>query len=132
LMIRVPVPAGAGFAALLREVRGRVIAAADHQVHRFLDVAALVPYPVHFFYERWGGPAHLPGVESQPFTLPPELCLNWTFADGDPDLSVPRMSLVEQPDGTIAGRLLYNAEAFARETVERLADAYLTYLREWG
>lgn len=128
LMLRIGLDEAYSFDALLREVRGRVIEAADHQTHRFLDAARMVPYPVHFFFESWGGPAHLPGVESEPVPLPAELCLAWPFADGDPDLSVPRMSLVERPDGALAGRLLYNAEAFDRRGVERLARTFLTFI----
>jgi acyl-CoA synthetase (AMP-forming)/AMP-acid ligase II len=131
LMIRVPAAGAEDLDELLRRVRARVIEAADHQVHRFLDVAAAVPYPVHFFFESWGGPAHLPGLDSHPFPLPPELCLAWPFADGDPDLSAPRLSLVEQPDGAISGRLLYNTEAYARQTVAELAERYLSYIETY-
>src|SRR6266545_2129447 len=130
IMIRIPLDAAGDFPALLRRVRERVIEAADHQVHRFAEVAAMVPYPVHFFFESWGGPAHLPGLASEPVPLPPELGLTWPFADGDPDLSVPRLSLVEYPDARIAGRLLYNAEAFDRRTVRRLADRYVTFIHD--
>jgi acyl-CoA synthetase (AMP-forming)/AMP-acid ligase II len=128
LMIRVPVPGGEPFADLLGRVRSRVIEATDHQAHRFLDAAGAVPYPAHFFFESWGGPAHLPGVVSRPVALPPELCLTWTFAEGDPDLSVPRLSLVEYPGGPVAGRLLYNAEAFEAGTVQALGRSYLAFL----
>jgi hypothetical protein len=128
LMIRVPV--AGSFDELVRAVRQRVIEAADHQTHRFLDVATLVPYPVHFFFESWGGPAHLPGVDSEPFPLPPELRLHWPFAPGDPDLSAPRLSLVEAPDGHLTGRLLYNAQAYRPSTVEDLAGRLAAYLHD--
>jgi hypothetical protein len=107
---------------LVSAVRARVVEAADHQVHRFLDVAAMVPYPVHFFFESWGGPAHLPGVDSQPYALPAQLRLHWPFAPDDPDLSAPRLSLVQQPDGELTGRLLYNELAYRRATVAALGD----------
>ena len=126
LMIRIPLDGG--YPDIARAVRERVIEAADHQAHRFLDVAAMVPYPVHFFFESWGGPAHLPGVESTPFPLPPELRLHWPFAPGDPDLSAPRLSLVEAPDGYLTGRLLYNALAYQPSTVEDLAVRLVSYL----
>ena len=127
LMIRVPLTAGS-FDALVSAVRARVVEAVDHQVHRFLDVAAMVPYPVHFFFESWGGPAHLPGVESEPYPLPPELRLHWPFAPGDPDLSAPRLSLVQQPDGELSGRLLYNELAYERATVVSLGDRLVAVL----
>jgi hypothetical protein len=128
LMIRVRLDGADTFEALLHRVRTSVIGAADHQAHRFLDAIGQVPYPVLFFYESWGGPAHLPGLESEPVALPPELCLNWTFAEGDPDLSAPRLSLVEGPDGTVAGRLLYNAEAYQRATVCGLATRLVEFI----
>ena len=77
-----------------------------------------------------GGPAHLPGVDSEPFPLPPELRLHWPFAPGDPDLSAPRLSLVEAPDGHLTGRLLYNAQAYRPSTVEDLAGRLAAYLHD--
>jgi hypothetical protein len=88
----------------------------------------MVPYPVHFFFESWGGPAHLPGVDSEPYPLPPELRLHWPFAPGDPDLSAPRLSLVQQPDGELSGRLLYNELAYERATVVSLGDRLVAVL----
>lgn len=126
LMIRIPVDGP--FPVVLASVRERVVEAADHQVHRFLDVSELVPYPVHFFFESWGGPAHLPGVDSEPLPLPPQLRLHWPFAPGDPDLSAPRLSLVEAPNGHLTGRLLYNAQAYQPSTVEDLATRLVAYL----
>ena len=129
LMVRIPLGAGS-FDELVATVRTRVIEATDHQAHRFLDVTAMVPHPMHFFFESWGGPAHLPGVESQPYPLPPELRLHWPFAPDDPDLSAPRLSIVERPDGELAGRLLYNDLAYQRTTVEDLADRLVGELSE--
>jgi len=124
LLPRVDAGGDPPFAELLARVRASTLAAIDHQFYPYEEFRVRVPEPAWVRYESWGGLAHFPGLESEPFELPREAAPEeWHIPDGD--RTVPELALSEQPDGSVAGWLVYNVYAFERATIERLADAFL-------
>jgi len=124
LLPRVDASGDPPFAELLARVRASTLAALDHQFYPYEEFRVRFPHPAWVRYESWSGPAHFPGLESEPFELPRDLVPEeWHIAGGD--LTVPELALTEQPDGSLAGWLVFNVYAFERATIELLVDAFL-------
>ncbi|MFI6977692.1 AMP-binding protein [Embleya sp. NPDC050154] len=125
LLIRVDLHGDPSFEDLVGRVRGAALAANEHQCYPFAEFYPRFPDAAWIRYESWTNPAHFLGLLSEPFELPRELDAEWGTPGGRPDLGVPELALAEQPDGTIAGWLLYNDRAFERGVVEGLARAFV-------
>ena len=124
LLPRVDAGGDPTFAELLARVRTATLGALDHQFYPYEEFRVRFPQPAWVRYESWSGPAHFPGLESEPFELPRDLVPEeWHIAGGD--LTVPELALTEQPDGSLAGWLVFNVYAFERATIELLVDAFL-------
>ncbi|MBO3749374.1 AMP-binding protein [Streptosporangiaceae bacterium NEAU-GS5] len=128
LLLRLDLRGDPGYPALLRQAREVTLAAVEHQHYPYARYARRVPHPAWLRFESWDGPAHLPGLDSEPFPLPRELGFDWPLAPGEIDLSVPELALTEQPGGELTGWLVYNRHAYDRGTVEDLAAAFLAHL----
>lgn len=126
LLPRVDAGGDPPFGELLARVRTSTLAALDNQFYPYEEFRVRFPHAAWVRYESWAGPAHLPGLESEPFELPHETAAEeWHIEGGD--LTVPELALSEQPDGSLAGWLVYNVYAFERATIERLAGAFLRF-----
>ncbi|WP_246127189.1 class I adenylate-forming enzyme family protein [Embleya hyalina] len=125
LLIRVDLGGDPSYDGLLDRVRTASLAATEHQCYPFAEFYPRFPDAAWVRYESWSNQAHFLGLLSEPFELPRQLDAEWPTPDGRPDLGVPELALTEQPDGTIAGWLLYNDRAFARPVVEDLARAFV-------
>ncbi|MFF7246843.1 AMP-binding protein [Embleya sp. NPDC008237] len=125
LLIRVDLHGDPSFDELLTRVRSAALAANEHQSYPFAEFYPRFPDAAWIRYESWSNRAHFLGLVSEPFELPRELDAEWSTPGGRPDLGVPELALTEQPDGTIAGWLLYNERAFAPSVVEDLAQAFV-------
>ena len=126
LLPRVDAGGDPPFAELLARVRASTLAALDHQFYPYEEFRVRFPHAAWIRYESWGGPAHFPGLESEPLELPRDLVPEeWRIAGGD--LTVPELALTERPDGSLAGWLVHNVYAFERATIERLAEAFLRF-----
>jgi acyl-CoA synthetase (AMP-forming)/AMP-acid ligase II len=126
LLLRVDVSDDPSFTDLLARVRGVVLDATDHQYYPYEQFSRQIPQPAWLRFERWAGPVHFPGLESEPFDLPRELMFSWPMPG--PDLSVPELALTEHPDGSITGWLVYNHLTFDLPAIEQLAQMFLTRL----
>jgi acyl-CoA synthetase (AMP-forming)/AMP-acid ligase II len=127
LLLRLDLRGAPSYPRLLRRVRATVLAATDRQHYPYEEFSRKVPHPAWFRYERWPGEACFPGLASGPFALPRELMFDWPMPPGEVDRSVPELALTEQPDGSLAGWLVYNRRAFDRPTVAALGDALRSY-----
>ncbi|MGW9210211.1 AMP-binding protein [Embleya sp. NPDC055664] len=125
LLIRVDLGGDPSYDDLLDRVRTTAVAATEHQCYPFAEFYPRFPDAAWVRYESWSNQAHFLGLVSEPFDLPRQLDAEWPTPDGRPDLGVPELALTEQPDGTIAGWLLYNDHAFAPSVVEDLAQAFV-------
>jgi hypothetical protein len=124
LLLRVDLRGAPAYGDLLRRVRGVVLAAAEHQHYPYEEFSRQVPDPAWFRYERWPGEACFPGLASGPFPLPRELMFDWPLPPGQADLSVPELALTEQPDGSLAGWLVFNQHAYDRAAIVELGRAF--------
>jgi acyl-CoA synthetase (AMP-forming)/AMP-acid ligase II/acyl carrier protein len=122
LLLRVDLRGGPAFGELLRRVRGVVLAAIEHQHYPYREFSRQVPDPAWLRYERWPGQACFPGLASGPFELPRELMFDWPLPPGEVDRSVPELALTEQPDGSMAGWLVYNRRAYQPAAVAALGE----------
>ncbi|WP_121160282.1 AMP-binding protein [Micromonospora pisi] len=127
LLLRVDAGADPTLDELLDRVRGTALSAIDHQYYPYAEFYPRFPNAAWLRFESWGGVTHFPGLVSEPFELPRALDADWPTPNGEPDLGVPELAMLEQPDGSISGWLLWNSYAFERSTMERLA-AMLTRL----
>ncbi|MEV7231099.1 condensation domain-containing protein [Polymorphospora sp. NPDC051019] len=128
LPLRIDTGGDPTFADLLDRVRATTLAAVDHQYYPFAEFYARFPAAAWLRFESWGGDPHFPGLISQGFPLPRALDADWPTPDGQPDLGVPELAVVEQPDGSLSGWLLWNSYAFDRSTPRRLAAGLLRLL----
>jgi acyl-CoA synthetase (AMP-forming)/AMP-acid ligase II/acyl carrier protein len=127
LLLRVDAGGGPSFEELLGRVRAAVLAATEHQYYPYEEFSRRIRYPAWFRFESWDAPAHFPGLESGPHELPRELMFDWALPPGELDIGVPELALAQQPDGSVAGWLVYNRLAFETTTIERLARAFLDF-----
>lgn len=130
LLLRVDTSGAPGPAGLLARTRRVVLDALDHQHHPFVEFYLRHPGAAWLRVETWGGQAHLPGLESEPFDLPRALDADWPTPGGEPDLQSPELAVVEHPDGSLAGHLLYNHHAFPPSTMDELAARVAALLRD--
>ncbi|GLY24112.1 condensation domain-containing protein [Micromonospora sp. NBRC 101691] len=128
LPLRIDTGGDPPFTDLLDRVRGTALDAVDHQYYPFAEFYARFPAAAWLRFESWGGDPHFPGLISEGFPLPRALDADWPTPDGRPDLGVPELAMVEQPDGSLSGWLLWNSYAFDPTTPRRLADALLHLL----
>ncbi|MEV0393973.1 condensation domain-containing protein [Polymorphospora rubra] len=128
LPLRIDTAGDPTFTELLDRVRATALAAVDHQYYPFAEFYARFPAAAWLRFESWGGDPHFPGLLSQGFPLPRALDADWPTPDGQPDLGVPELAMVEQPDGSVSGWLLWNSYAFDRSTPRRLAAGLLRLL----
>ncbi|MGC0416365.1 condensation domain-containing protein [Embleya sp. AB8] len=126
LLIRIDLGGDPSFGELLGRVKAAALAATEHQSYPFAEFYPRFPDAAWIRYESWTDRAHFLGLLSEPFELPRQLDAEWSTPGGRPDLGVPELALAEQPDGTIAGWLLYNDRAFEPAVVERLAQDFVT------
>jgi acyl-CoA synthetase (AMP-forming)/AMP-acid ligase II len=126
LLLRIDLSDDPSFTDLLARVRRTVLDATDHQYYPYEQFSRQIPQPAWLRFERWAGPVHFPGLESEPFDLPRELMFAWPMPG--PDLSVPELALTEHPDGSITGWLVYNHLTFGPPAIEQLARRFLTGL----
>ncbi|MEV4624884.1 AMP-binding protein [Micromonospora sp. NPDC049523] len=122
LLLRIDARADPTFDELLERVRSTALDAIDHQYYPYAEFYPRFPNSAWLRFESWGGVTHFPGLDSEPFELPRALDADWPTPNGEPDLGVPELALLEQPDGSISGWLLWNSYAFDRSTMERLAE----------
>ncbi|HXM57267.1 MAG TPA: AMP-binding protein [Candidatus Dormibacteraeota bacterium] len=128
LLPRVDTGGDPPFTELLARVRTSTLTALDNQFYPYEAFRVRFPHAAWVRYESWGGPAHFPGLESEPFELPREIVPEeWHIEGGD--RTVPELSLSERPDGSLSGWLVYNVYAFEQATIERLAEAFLRFSR---
>ncbi|BCJ74749.1 hypothetical protein CS0771_42930 [Catellatospora sp. IY07-71] len=130
LLLRVDTSGAPGAAGLLARTRRVVLDALDHQHHPFVEFYLRHPGAAWLRVETWGGQAHLPGLESEAFDLPRALDADWPTPGGEPDLQSPELAVVEHPDGSLVGHLLYNHHAFAPSTMDELAARVAALLRD--
>jgi non-ribosomal peptide synthetase component F len=124
LLPRVDAGGDPTFAELLARVRTATLGALDHQFYPYEEFRVRWPHAVWVRYESWAGLPHFPGLESEPFEVPREAAPEeWEIPGGD--LTVPELMVSEQPDGSLAGWLVFNVHAFERPTVERIARTFL-------
>ncbi|WP_329109758.1 AMP-binding protein [Micromonospora sp. NBC_01699] len=121
LLLRIDARADPTFDELLDRVRSTALAGIDHQYYPYAEFYPRFPNSAWLRFESWGGVTHFPGLDSEPFELPRALDADWPTPNGEPDLGVPELAMLEQPDGSISGWLLWNSYAFDRSTMERLA-----------
>ncbi|WP_222106147.1 class I adenylate-forming enzyme family protein [Catellatospora sichuanensis] len=112
-------------AQLLQRVHRQAADATEHQFHPLHEFIDRIAHPAYFFYEPWARAAHLPGMRSAQLDLPPELGLRWAVARDRPDLSPPRLRLVERTGDVLQAQLVYNRHALPRAAVESLAEEFL-------
>ncbi len=127
LLLRVDLRGVPAYGDLLRRVRGVVLAGTEQQHYPYEEFSRQLPHPAWFRYERWPGEACFLGLASGPFPLPRELMFDWPMPPGEPDRSVPELALTEQPDGSLAGWLVYNRRAYDRAAIAALGAAFRTY-----
>ncbi|WP_196279359.1 AMP-binding protein [Catellatospora vulcania] len=121
LLLRVDTSGGPSAAELLARTRRTVVDALDHQHYPFAEFYQRHTGAAWLRVETWGGQAHLPGLESEPFELPRALDADWPTPGGLPDLQAPELAVVEHPDGRLVAHLLWNHHAFARSEMDILA-----------
>jgi len=126
LLVRVPVGATPSFRVLVERLRDGMSAAMDHQAYPVAEFDAAVPYPVEIRFEQWAGRTPLPGLRSQAYPLPHDTVPRSPLPDHD--RSLPKLELLEQPDGQLTGRLTYNRHAVDADTVRRLGRALVEAL----
>jgi acyl-CoA synthetase (AMP-forming)/AMP-acid ligase II len=132
LLLRIDLQDDPPFNELLARVRRVVLDATENQYYPYEEFSRQIPHPAWLRFERWAGPVHFPGLESEPFELPRELMFAWPLPAND--LSVPELALTEHPDGAITGWLVYNHHTFDLPAVQRLAQTFHTHLGRitWG
>lgn len=121
LLVRVHLADDPPMHRLVERVRDGLLAATDHQSYPMDEFS--VAYPVEIPFNRRPGEPHFPGLLSEPLDLPHGLVWHWPLPG--PDRGVPKLELTELPDDAIEGRLTYNREAFAGETVRHLLGELL-------
>ncbi len=109
------------FDELLARVKRSTLDALEHQYHPFARFYQAHSGASFLRVEHWAGPAHFPGLESEPHELPRALEADWPTADGQPDRQSPELAVVEQQDGTLSAWLLWNQHAFDRSTMDDIA-----------
>lgn len=122
LLIRVDASGQPSFGELLRRVRSATIAAwarQDYPYGEFRDRFARAPA---LSYDGSRVPLHFPGLESEPFPLPPQLARR-----GD-DLDVPLLALRDDQAHAICAELMFNAEGIDETAAAGLADDFLARL----
>ena len=128
MVLRCQLAADAGFDTLLRDTRGRVLAALAHPDVPFerlvsaltteRDLSRTPLYQALFALHTHDDAADpLPGLDSEPFPL------GWHPARTDLSLD-----LYEQPGGGLLGVLIHSADLFEGGTAQRLAQRYLRLL----
>ncbi|GAA1655090.1 hypothetical protein GCM10009679_70450 [Saccharothrix algeriensis] len=130
LLLRVDTSGAPGHDGLLARTRRVVLDALDHQHFPFVEFYLRHPGAAWLRVETWGGQAHLPGLESEAFDLPRALDADWPTPGGEPDLQSPELAVVEHPDGSLVGHLLYNHHAFSPSTMDELAARVAALLRD--
>jgi hypothetical protein len=121
-LIRVDTSGRPEFGELLRRVRSSALAASsrpDISYSELGDGLARSPY-LNYYSSRV--PLHFPGLESEPFELPPQIA---QLAD---DIDVPLLRLRDDQVHAIAAELIFNAEAFDETTVAELAGDFMARL----
>ncbi|WP_144119248.1 AMP-binding protein [Catellatospora sichuanensis] len=121
LLLRVDTSGGPSAAELLARTRRTVLDALDHQHHPFVECYLRHTGAAWLRVETWGGQAHLPGLESEPFELPRALDADWPTPGGLPDLQAPELAVVEHPNGSLVAHLLWNHHAFDRSEMDVFA-----------
>src|SRR5262249_11100702 len=123
LLFRVDAGGDPTYSELLRRVRASTLAALDHQFYPYEEYRARFDFAAWVRYESWNGAPHFPGLESEPFELPRGIMgEGWAVPGGD--LGIPELAVVEQPDDSLSGWLVYNDHAFERPAIEALAAAF--------
>ena len=130
LLLRVPVADRPGWGPLLSRVRRIVLDATDHQYYPYEEFSRVFRRPAWLRYEQWAAPAHLPGLDSEPFALPRELMFDWPLTDAERGPAVPELALTVQPDGSWTGWLVANDHALDRPAVRGLAASFLAELTD--
>ncbi|HEX5116327.1 MAG TPA: AMP-binding protein [Pseudonocardiaceae bacterium] len=116
------------FAELFSRVRRTVVEANEHQIFEHCQFTDQIPYPARFSLEYLSAvPTGLTGVDSSPFPVSANL-VSRTAVVGGQDLNVPRMRMIERPNGKLGGLLSYNTHAFAESSVRAMANEFVRRL----
>lgn len=122
VLIRIDVSGNPTFDELLPRVRSSAVAAwsrQDYPYAEFRDHFARAP-AISYYSSRV--PMHFPGLESEPFALPPQL------AQRAEDFDVPLLSLGDDQVHAISAELAFNQEAFDETTMSELASEFIMRL----
>jgi hypothetical protein len=128
LLLRVRTAGDPTFGEHLARVRATTLDALDNQFFPYEEFRRWCPETAWIRYESWGGPAHLPGLESEEFDLtrdPVDEDWEAPFQMPEGDVSTPELSIAEQPDGSMKAFVVYNRYAYEPATPEALAEMFV-------
>jgi condensation domain-containing protein len=121
-LITVDTSGSPAFSELLRRVRSSTIAATSQPDRAYGEHSADFARPPYLSYYGSRVPLHFPGLESEPFPLPPQLA---QLVD---DVDVPLLRLSDDQVNGISAELIFNQEAFDETTIAQLAGDFVSRL----
>ncbi|HEX5402069.1 MAG TPA: condensation domain-containing protein, partial [Pseudonocardiaceae bacterium] len=124
LNLRIRTDGNPTFTELFSRVRRTVVEASEHQIFEHCQFIDQIPYPARFSLEYLStAPTGLTGVTSSQFPVGVNL-VSRTAVVRDQDLNVPRMRMIDRPNGRLSGLLSYNTHAFAESSIRAMANEF--------